>query len=296
MVETAGLRALEEGRAFVHLSGWRVTAATGADALTWLNDLLTRRLDDIGPDQLRRSLFLDRTGRTRADVYVRVTGDGVGAATGALLFQDPTQPLAIGDLLAPYVLSADVALEDWSGRLALIAVHSGISSVQFMEWPGTRDRMGQFLVTPEDLEAKLDALRGSNGLTEATLQDTEDWRIRRGIPRFGVDFGEDWLPSEAGMDDLVDATKGCFLGQESVARIRNLGHPPRLVVALQSPQRIYPMAEILANGERVGRITSVATLDDGETACIGWVRWGAREAELATDGRVRLRARSDHTA
>ena len=55
------------------------------------------------------------------------------------------------------------------------------------------------------------------------------WRILRGDPRMGPDFDEGALPSEAGLDATIDATKGCFLGQESVAKIRNLGHPPTVL-------------------------------------------------------------------
>jgi folate-binding protein YgfZ len=291
-----GVRALEAGRAFVDLSEWRCSGATGRDAIPWLNDLLTRSLDDIGPNELRRSLFLDRTGRIRADVHVGVT-TGPDGSRGAMLFQDFVQPLAIIDLLDPYVLSADVALDDWSGQFALIVVRSSVAEVQHMEWPGPLDRMGHTIVRPDELEATLEAIRSTESLTEATAQDAETWRIRRGVPRFGVDFDETWLPSEAGLDDLVDGTKGCFLGQESVARVRNLGHPPRLVLPFRAEGRVYPMAPIMAGGEQVGRVTSVAPLDDeAGTACIGHVRWDARAAELGTDGGARIAVRSDHAA
>jgi folate-binding protein YgfZ len=100
-----------------------------------------------------------------------------------------------------------------------------------------------------------------------------------------VDFGDDWLPSEAGLDDLVDTTKGCFLGQESVAKVRNLGHPPRVIQSLVASDPVSPMAVLMTeDGAPVGRITSVAPNDDGSTACIGWVRWEARDARLETEG------------
>ena len=57
----------------------------------------------------------------------------------------------------------------------------------------------------------------------------EAWRIIHGIARMGPDFGQRSLPAEAGLEATIDTTKGCFLGQESVARIANLGHPPRVL-------------------------------------------------------------------
>ena len=54
----------------------------------------------------------------------------------------------------------------------------------------------------------------------------EVWRIRRGVARMGSDFDRTSIPAEAGLSSTIDVTKGCFLGQESVARVRNLGHPP----------------------------------------------------------------------
>jgi folate-binding protein YgfZ len=147
---------------------------------------------------------------------------------------------------------------------------------------------------PGENDRGLGAVSQDDTLTEATPEDAEVYRIRRGVPRFGVDFAEEWLPSEAGagFEHLIDTTKGCFLGQESVAKVRNLGHPPRLVLPFEAPDRVYPMARITVDGEQVGRVTSVAPLDEEPgTACIGWVRWEARDAELAVDGSFSLSPR-----
>jgi tRNA-modifying protein YgfZ len=128
-------------------------------------------------------------------------------------------------------------------------------------------------------------------LIESGAGDLEVWRIRRGRPRFGVDFGEDSLPAEAGLDHLVDAGKGCFLGQESVARVRNLGHPPWLVLPLVADGPVYPGATVRAGSEEVGRVTS-ATGDADRAFVIARVRWRARGAELraGTGAPLTLRA------
>src|SRR5207244_4362831 len=223
MAVSEGVRALEEGRAFVDLSDWREVTAVGADAIAWLNDLVTNRGDDIGPNELRRTLFLDRTGRIRADVHVGTTGYDTTNPAGVLIFQDPAQPSPIADLLAPYVLSADVTVREHSARRhGLVVVHSGIAAVQFLAWPGPADRIGYAPALTGESQQGLAAIPSSHALTEASPQDAEVYRIRRGVPRFGIDFGDDALPSEVGWESLVDTTKGCFLGQESVAKVRNL--------------------------------------------------------------------------
>ena len=101
-------------------------------------------------------------------------------------------------------------------------------------------------------------------------------RIRRGIPRFPVDLDEDSLPAEADLEPTIDFTKGCFLGQESVAKVRNLGHPPRVVLALRSEEPTSAGEPVLAGGDEVGVVTSSTTIQHG-SALLARVRWAARD-------------------
>ena len=99
-----------------------------------------------------------------------------------------------------------------------------------------------------------------------------------------VDFGADALPAEAGLEDAIDFTKGCFLGQESVAKVRNLGHPPRVLLLLRSDAPMSAGAPVLKDGVGVGEVTSVAESTDG-TDAIARVRWDAASGPLETRGR-----------
>lgn len=114
-----------------------------------------------------------------------------------------------------------------------------------------------------------------------TEQDLETWRIRRGDVRMGADFGPDALPAEAGLEDAIDFTKGCFLGQESVAKVRNLGHPPRVLQHVRSQTPVAPGAPVLAGGVTIGEVTSAAEAD-GETDAIVRVRWDSALGPLST--------------
>ncbi|HET7928017.1 MAG TPA: hypothetical protein VFM40_00525, partial [Actinomycetota bacterium] len=107
MVEAAfdeQLEALERERAFVDLRGWGLTEVRGADALGWLNDLVTASVGGLAEGEALRSFLLSPTGRIRADVRVLRAREGAGF----LLLQDTAQPETIADLLAPYILSSDV--------------------------------------------------------------------------------------------------------------------------------------------------------------------------------------------
>jgi tRNA-modifying protein YgfZ len=276
------IRALEDGRAFVVLSTWRAVLAEGSDALPWLNDLVTADLAGLVEGEARRTLLLDRTGHIRADFHVGRIPEGL------LLLQDDVQPRSVADLLELYVLSSDVSLHDRSGDVTVFA-GTGIADA----WgPGTL-RPSPFgsgamiAVAAERADQTRDAF--AQELVEVGREAAEAWRIRRGEARVGVDVGETALPGEAGLDRLVDQTKGCFLGQESVAKVRNLGHPRHVVVNLSAPHSLFPGEPVVADGTQVGMVTGLAPRDDGAYAVLARVRWDAREADLATAKGVSLR-------
>jgi tRNA-modifying protein YgfZ len=259
------LAALLTGRAFVDLSGYRKVRVHGDDAVGWLHDLLTADIAGLRPGASCRSLLLTPTGRIRADVQVLRRDHDV------MLTQAPDQPDHIGLLLGPYVLSSDVSLEDATGDLALFAVPDAAAST--IGLPGFE---------PSSLGPGLDLLAAQGkaawrvqdalvkaALLEASIASAEAWRIIHGIPRMGPDFDQRSLPSEAALDATIDATKGCFLGQESVARIANLGHPPRVLRHVKCVAAFVPGAPVFADGQAVGEVTSAAPLPD---ACVGLVR------------------------
>jgi folate-binding protein YgfZ len=286
----AQLGALERGAAFAGLPGWRAIAVEGADARPWLHDLVTADVAGLRDGQSRRSLLLTPTGRIRADVHVARVGDGF------LLLQDPTQA-AIDELLSPYVLSSDVALTDRSAELVVVAV-LGRGAAE-----DGHDDDDVAVLTPSVLGAGRDLVlpagdpferaRGrlvAAGAVEVGPEALETWRIRRATPRMGADFGSDALPAEVGLESTIDFTKGCFLGQESVAKVRNLGHPPRLLRAVRSGTSLRRGALVLADGHAVGEITSAATDDRGAVG-IARVRWEAASLALSTEaGPLSLRS------
>jgi folate-binding protein YgfZ len=274
---TQRIDALEKDRAFAVL-GHRIISVRGADARTWLHDLITADVAGLPDRRSRRSLLLTPTGRIRADLHVAAV-DG-----SFLLLQAPEQPEAVDGILRPYVLSSHVRIEDNTDRCVLVAVLGQEAHIDDPDvvalTPSVVAPGLDLLVTHDSWAPLLERLRGS-GLVEATPSDLEARRIRRGTPRMGVDFGPDALPAEAGLEDAIDFTKGCFLGQESVARVRNLGHPPRVLLHVSSDAPIVPGASVVSGDVVVGEVTSAGSARDGGDAIVR-VRWDADRERLAT--------------
>jgi hypothetical protein len=280
--DTEELRALEEGRAFVDLSAWRKVRVGGSDAIRWLHDLLTADIAALTPGTACRSLLLTPTGRIRADVHVARREDDV------LLLQAPEQPEDVGLALESYVLSSDVSLEDRASDLALFALPGRARSLVDAPGATTPSAIGpgaDMLVATGEPASRFAQWCVGAGLGAAGPDALEAWRIRRGTPRMGVDFDERSLPAEAGLDDVIDSHKGCFLGQESVARVRNLGHPARVLRHLRGAGSARPGDPVFADGGTVGEVTSAT--GNGEVTVIARVRWEAAHAPLTlADGRT----------
>lgn len=275
---TAALEALDAGQAFVDRSLWAAVLVTGGDAERWLQDLVTAGIEGLASGEARRSLLLTPTGRIRADLHV------ARLRSGFLCLQDPDQPERAAAALAPYVLSSDVSLEDRTDAIALLC-----STTEGLELNGAESArpsvlgVGTDLVGAADRRADLAGALRDAGMVEVGEDAVEAWRIRRGDPRFGVDVGTDGLPAEAGLEWTIDLTKGCFLGQESVARVRNLGHPPRILLRLRADDAVPPGAPVVSGDEEVGRVTSAAADPDGSDL-LALVRWEARASRLAAGG------------
>jgi tRNA-modifying protein YgfZ len=278
-----GERSLEErlstGEAFADLTFWRKTSVTGADAFLWLNDLVSADISGLRPGQATRALLLSPTGSVRAEFTVAVRREDV------LLLQDPSQHEPIAGLLGRYVLSSDVALDDRTEDIALFTF-PGVSDP-------TRIGAGVDASVPSCLGAGLDlpAPMGEHDRLLGEFQQTftlagrehvEAWRIRAGIPRFGVDGTADDLPQECGFEESVAFAKGYYLGQEAMAKIKNLGHPRRVLVHLEAAGPVSPGQPVLVEGKDVGHVTSAARAD-GVTRVLAKVSWHARSGSFETD-------------
>ena len=140
-------------------------------------------------------------------------------------------------------------------------------------------------LVPSNSAASFRTLVQDGGVTVGPAKKFDALRVAKGIPEFGQDVSSDNLPQEVNRDgQAISFRKGCYLGQETVARIDALGHVNRLLLRLQFPAGHLPEpgAAMTANdSERtVGQITSVARLDEHAVG-LGYVR-----REYAVDGAI----------
>jgi folate-binding protein YgfZ len=151
---------------------------------------------------------------------------------------------------------------------------------------------GYDLLGPSDaLETARNHLR-ERGAVAAGLDEYEAARIEAGVPRFGSDITPENFPAEAGiLERAVSFEKGCYPGQETVARMHYRGHPNkelyRFVVEGTPPA---PGAEVAQSGRQVGWITSVAPLPvEGQILVLGYLHRNADPRGELESGETQLR-------
>ena len=186
---------------------------------------------------------------------------------------------AARDLTAPWS-HAQVEILDYQARL----VREGHSPVPaFSLWQSSA-------IAPLMAEDLAEA-----GIPQAGTEATEALRIEHGHPLWGVDYNDSNLPQETGIENAVDYEKGCYLGQEIVARIHYRGQPARRMCRLIFEPGHTPAAEaeIEFDGQPAGTVTSVS-LSPRDDAAIGLALLPRRAVEALPDARVQVEGRDAH--
>lgn len=266
-------RMLAAGSAVVDLSDRAVLSITGPDRLSWLDSLTSQSLKNLQPGESSETLQLDPTGRI--EYAVRLLDDGVTT----WLFVDDAEggPLLAWLTRMKFMLRVEVA--DRSAEFATIgslgvaveaASPNGVPLVWNDPWasvvrgghqyaaveahPGAGWNYTESLVPRETLAVTTPA---------AGTLALEALRIAAWRPRFATEVDERSIPHELDwLRSAVHLSKGCYRGQETVAKVHNLGHPPRRLVMLHldgSDGVIPPAGSPVFSGEvEVGRVTSSA--------------------------------------
>jgi folate-binding protein YgfZ len=294
-----GYAALREGAALVDLSHKTILRLSGEKAGQMLDAVLTNEV----PKGDRRgvyALLLNPKGRIQTDLRV-LKADG-----SVLIDIEPEGVAAAKELLNRFAPFYRVEVEDLSeteapwGILGLYGPHAGdlLDRPVLTEHETTGITLGDAAVLATgvavpvpgyDLLGPADALGAASehltgrGALPVDIPAYETSRIEAGVPRFGSDMTPENFPAEAGvLDRAVSFEKGCYPGQETVARMRYRGHPNRTLRRLAvEGAPTPPGAEILQHGKRVGQITSVAPLPvGGATLALGYLSWNAEATPL----------------
>ncbi len=266
------------------LSGRTKIAVTGADRVRWLNGMVSNNVRDLAPGHGVYAFMLNAQGRIQADLYAFQRGESL------LVDTERGQQDKILQLFDRYIIADDVEIADINARLTALGLtgpeahavleragiavpdlaHLQFAGVTWQQKTITLLHSGeeareswQIWAAPEHVGELWEALRMA-GARPAGTAALNLFRISRGIPQFGEDIRERDLPQETGQTRALNFTKGCYLGQEIVERIRSRGAVHRQFTAFAVEGMLpEPGAKILP-GEKeekeVGEITSSAIL------------------------------------
>jgi folate-binding protein YgfZ len=267
-------RVLDAGEGFVDLSHRDVVRISGPDRLTWLHSLTTQHLESLAPKRWTGALVLSPQGH--------VEHAFVGVDDGET-FTAHTEP------------GAGAALAQWLDRMRfMMRVEVAEVTDLAVAWrpssAGTADAgwYDAYELVPRD---QLPAYAAAAGPAAGTWA-FEALRIARGEPRFGIDTDTRTIPNEVGwIGPSVHLDKGCYRGQETVARVHTLGRPPRRLTLLHldgSENRLPSAgADLTLDGKVVGRVGSSARHHELGPIALGLLKRNVDlAATLEVDGLV----------
>jgi folate-binding protein YgfZ len=245
-------RALEAGTAWADLSHLSVIAVGGEDRLKWLHDLTTQFLTDLEVGIWKPAMILDPQG------HVEYQFNLVDDATTTFLVLDAGYAEALVTYLTKMKFMLKVDVKDVSGEFAVLRA------------PGaTTDIGGPFALVPRGEVGQM-AQAFNAVATQVGTWALDAERVAAGRPRIGFETDHKTIPNEIGvLNGAVHMNKGCYRGQETVAKIFNLGNPPRRLTMLH------------LDGSDVG-FPATGTKIENDGVVVGFIGTVARHHELGT--------------
>ncbi len=226
-IVTPGYEALQQDKAYVDLSARGRIKVTGEDRARLLHALTTNHIKQMKPSEEVYAFFLTAQGRILSDAHIICYDDHF------LLDVEPEVRESLLKHIDHYIIADDVTLEDVTEQtFALVAAGKRIYG---------------------DV-----ADRPTLALTEATTEDARTFRVENFHPRFGDDIMVTTLPQETGLSAALHFSKGCYIGQEIVERIRSRGHVNRMLTGLSIDGSTLPSpgTKVFFDGTEAGQITS----------------------------------------
>jgi folate-binding protein YgfZ len=278
----------------------------GAEAAEYLQGQLTNDVEGLTPGEGAYAALLDRKGRIQADMRVLrvsavpfhdISGERNSEASEEQLIWIDTEPVALATAkrhLEMYKVGREVELADVSGKRAIlsligpraveVAATAALpehaceeTAVEGIECLAVGTGEGVDLIAASAGAGALREALLSRGAAEVGEQAAEVLRIEAGRPRFGAEMGSATMPAEAGIvARAVDFEKGCYIGQEPVARLHYRGKPNRHLRGLELSAPAEPGAPLRLGEKQVGEIGSACLSPARGPVALAVVR---REAE-----------------
>jgi len=295
----AAVAAAETGCALVDRRHWNLLSVTGADRLRFLHNQTTNAFEGRTAGECCDTVFVTSTARTLDLVTAYITADSV------LLLTSPGQ----GEVLLPwmdrYIFPMDkVALADLSGQMVALSLVGPTSEVALQQvglalppepsqhhlqgFGDTEVRVAQgsglvspgaTLLVPVDAVAALWQALVQAGAVPAGETLWQQWRVQQGRPMPAAELTDDYNPLEAGLWQTLSFEKGCYIGQETIARLNTYQGVKQQLWGLRLSAVVAPGTPIEVEGNRVGILTSVVDTAAGPQG-LGYIRTKAGGAGL----------------
>jgi aminomethyltransferase len=305
LFEYAAIR--ERGAGIIDLSARGRFQVSGSEAVPFLNGLITNDMKTLAENRWMPAAFPNVQGRLIASVrVVRKPDDATGKKPIPyfLIDTEPATREAVLKTIERFTLAGDFHVVDLTSQTALLSLQGKQAADVIGSVIGnSASRISAYGAAPIEWQQKsLTVLRathtGDDGFDIVVSADQaiplwgafvdagavpvgqgalDRLRIEAGVPRYGIDMDETNVVSETGLDEAVSYTKGCYIGQEIIARIKYRGHVAKKLVGLffDRPMKIDMDAKIKsAEDKEIGRITS-HTLSPhlGCTIALGYVKY-----------------------
>ena len=290
--------AVRRGAGLFPLDDRGLIEVSGDDRTRWLDGMVSNDVDSLTPGRVASgcyALFLSPKGRILADLHVLLRPESFWLEVAS----DAADKLATQ--LDRYIIADDVVLTQRGADIARFGIEgpaafeivgraaSGFETlapgstvvVEIAGVPVTLAAFGwtgelalQLFVPRPQRDVVLEALRGAEPeLVPGDAETLELMRIEAGVPKLGVDIDEEVLPAEAHLDWAISTTKGCYIGQEIVARLRSRGQVNHLLVGLRvEGVEAGELPELFCDDRRIGELTSRAVSETAGSIALGYVR------------------------
>jgi len=299
-------RTLLDGCGLLDRSERGKLALTGSGAVEFLDGQVTNELLTLSPGEGRYAAFLTHKGKMLGDLRILAVGeDPTGAPSELLLDTERVTLQTLFDMIRRFKVGYDVEVHKRTlerGLLSLIgpgaeriAPAEGLAETEHANVRAQLDGVETLAVRTDLGIDLLCEAADTEGLTAALLrrgavavaeQAAECLRIERGRPRYGIDLDESVIPQEAGLNErAVSFTKGCYVGQETVARLHYRGRPNRHLRGLRLSEPAASGDELLLGERPVGRVGSAGLSPALGPIALALVRREAQPGAIVSVGR-----------
>ena len=297
------LAALHESCGAFHLP-WRAKiAVTGKDRARWLHNMVTNNVRDLPLNRGNYNFVLNAQGRILGDMYIYNRGESL------VLDTDSAQVEPLLTAMKRYIIMDKVEMnvapimawaicgpksEEKLSTAGLDFRGVDLKNMEPLELRELPEGRGIFIRGPinkpgwyefwftgnSDSDFNLAVVPGWSGLRMVGTQAVEWWRILHGIPQYGQDIRDRDLPQETGQTQALNFTKGCYIGQEIVERIRSRGQVHRKFTGFEFEDGLPALGKYESGGRALAEVTSVAAVPSSSGVRhigLGYVRREAAE-------------------